>query len=665
MTETQIPSSLKHVMSPFRIGNIAVKNRVVRPAHGTMFSDGTITDQLIDYHVERANGGVGLTVLEGAWVHHSSAGWGATIHCWDDGIIPSFQKLMRAVEPSGMKVFQQLWHGGGTYSHWAVVPKGPSALPAKYSGVQTRALSEEEIQDLVRAFAAAARRCEQGGLHGVELAGAHGYLVMQFLSSWSNRRTDKYGGTLENRARFARELMAAMRAAVSDDFAVGIRLGDEVLDGGLQIDEIVETLQLLKSDGSIDFVNLSLGAYHNPEVMIPALHQPSGFEMKWNSGVRQQVGIATIVNGRFRSLDEANQVIADGDADLVGMTRAHIADPHVVRKTLESGPDSVRPCIGCNQLCVGNIFIGAPLQCTINAQVGRETQFPGGSVPKTAAPKKVMVVGGGPAGMEAARVAALAGHSVSLHEAMPDLGGQIRLTREVPRLAGLADVIVWQEAELYRLGVSINYGSYVEASDVLAEQPDVVILATGSFHRDDGWQLGAPAVRLNFSPPRAIDVTDLLEGRATVDPGKTVVVIDDTGHFEATGVAEFLLSKGAKVEMVTRFGDLAPQMSTPWRSRPALQRMNATGRFRLHTHAYVSEVATQGPVTVASFVDAPSVTVDADHVILVGFNIANDSLLEELESQGFKGEVKLAGDCNSPRYLHAAFHDAFNVASSL
>jgi len=654
------------VMSPLTIRGVTIKNRVVRTAHGTAFADGPISDQLIAYHLERARGGVGLSILEGSWVHLSSYNGARNIHTWDDAIIDSYRRLMDAIDPTGMRMIQQLWHGGGIYSDWRTVPYGPSALPGMLTGVPTRELSHAQIRELVEAFAAAAVRCEKGGLHGVELAGSHGYLVMQFLSPWSNRRTDEYGGSLENRTRFAREVLAAMRAAVSENFIVGIRMGPEALEGGLTTDDIVGALNLLKKEGLVDYINLSMGAYHNIESIIPALHAPAGIELDWVSGVRERTGLITFVSGRFRSLDEAQGVIAGGEADMVGMTRAHIADPHLVNKTIEHGPDAVRPCLGCNQLCVGNIFIGQTLQCAVNVQVGREGEFPTAAIPKAAQPKQVLVVGGGPAGMEAARVAALAGHRVTLHEAAPGLGGTVMQVKNIPHLSGLADIAYWLERQVYELGVSVHTSSYLEAGEIVEMNPDVVLVATGSQPREDGWQLGAPRLQLdNLKAPFVITVPDLLGEWVKVEAGKTVVVVDDTGHGEALGVAEYLLSKGVNVQFVCRFAEFAPQMNFSWRGRPALRRLNATGRFRLHTHSIVAAIDGKGNVDVKSLVAEAPRQIAADHMIFIGYNIAQDDLAVELKTVEFGGRIELIGDCASPRYLHAAIHDAYNIAINL
>ena len=659
-------SAYRRTISPLTMRGLTLKNRIVRTAHATAFADGPISDPLIAYHLERARGGVGLSILEGAWIHQSSRTWARNIHCWSDDIIPGYEKLMDAIGPTGMGMIQQIWHGGGIYADWRAVPVAPSALPGMLTGVPAREISRAQIRELVHAFANAAVRCEKGGLHGCEVAGSHGYMVMQFLSPWSNRRTDEYGGSLGNRARFLREILTEIRSRVSDGFIAGVRLGPEALEGGLTTDEIVDTLNLLSDEGLIDYVNLSMGGYHNPETIIPALHAPSGVELDWVGGVRGRTGLITIVSGRFRSLDEVEQVIAAGEADLVGMTRATIADPHLVSKTLERGPDAVRPCIGCNQLCVGNIFTGQMLQCTVNVQVGREGELAEAMTPATGSGKKVLVVGGGPAGLEAARVAALAGHRVELHEATPHLGGAVKLVKMIPHLSGLADIIHWLEAEVYRLGVDVHTSSYLDADEIIAINPDVVLLATGSQPREDGWQLVAPRLQLdNLRPPLLVGVSDLLEGRVRISADRTVVIEDDTGHAEAAGVAEYLLAQGATVHFICRFADFAPAMAQAWRARPALRRLNATGRFTLHSQSLISRLGDDGSIEVSSLVGLPPRLIAGDHLIFVGYNLPRDELLSALEQAGFEGRVELIGDSKSPRYLHAAIHDGFNAALAI
>ena len=251
-------SRLKRVLAPIRVGPVTVKNRILRAAHGTRLGDGGVTDRMIAYHLERAEGGVGLTVLEGAQVLPlGSAGNGLLV--WNDAVVPTYKRLMAAIAPTGMRVFQQLWHGGAVFADWRQPPLAPSALPSVAMGIPAREMTGAQINEVIGAFVRAAQRCEAGGLHGCEVAGSHGYLIMQFLSPWTNRREDEYGGSLENRSRFLRELLAAIRAAVSPNFAIGTRIGPELVRGGLTTDDLIEAVKLCRDDGVLDFVDLSVG----------------------------------------------------------------------------------------------------------------------------------------------------------------------------------------------------------------------------------------------------------------------------------------------------------------------------------------------------------------------------------------------------------------------
>jgi NADPH-dependent 2,4-dienoyl-CoA reductase/sulfur reductase-like enzyme len=255
---------------------------------------------------------------------------------------------------------------------------------------------------------------------------------------------------------------------------------------------------------------------------------------------------------------------------------------------------------------------------------------------------------------------------VALHEATPHLGGNLRLARDIPFLGGVADVLPWLESQVYSLGVSVHTSSYVDASDIIAAKPDVVLVATGAAPREDGWQLAMPSLCLdNLTVPFMVTVADLLEGRTKLAPGATVVIVDDTGHAEAPGVAEYLLAKGFRVEYITRFPDIGSQLFFAQRSRPTLRRLNSYGNFSLNTHSFIAEVSPENSVTIGSLAGLAEKTVQADHAIFVGFNTSQDDIIDELQTAGYEGRIEPLGDANSPRYLHAAIHDGFNIALSL
>ena len=363
--------ALTRVFEPIRIGPVEIPNRIVRLSHGTALSSPPTLiggEDLLAYHLARAKGGVGLTILESMAVHPSS---GALVMS-DDRTVERYQELVAAVRPYGMRLFQQLFHQGhqrpavGGDAPWAVStvcsPYGTVGIP----------MTKSQIDEIVGAFAAAAARCRDGGIDGVEVHSAHAYLPAQFLSPQLNTRTDEYGGDLENRMRFLREVLQAIRAEVGDSVALGVRLAASEIPGHLPEDMLCSVIERLEQEGLIDFLTTSLGDQYRRVTIVEGMEEAAGYELP---SARQLTAVATVpsvVTGRFRTLAEAEQVLADGAADLVSMVRALIADPDVVRKTREGRAEEVRPCIACNQGCYGGVSTGGRLGCTVNPAVGFE-----------------------------------------------------------------------------------------------------------------------------------------------------------------------------------------------------------------------------------------------------------------------------------------------------
>src|ERR1700722_12172241 len=348
-----------------------------------------------------------------------------------------------------MKLFQQLWAGMGPNSPWVKKQPSPSSASAVTTpgvgGLMPTPLSKQLIDEHVRGFAAAAVRCREGGLDGVEVHSAHGYLIASFLSPITNIRTDEYGGSPENRMRFVTEVLTAVRAAVGSDFPVGMRIsGDDGIEGGLTPPDVSAIVDKLTELGLLDFVDISNGTYFRSERIFSTAIAPRRYEMPYSSQISTKASVPTIVTGRFLTLAEAEEVIVAGQADIVSMVRAHIADPAIVRKTAEGRIAEIRPCISCNQGCLGN---QGGLGCTVNPGTGSEATIGDGNFAKTDTPQHVLIAGGGPAGLEAARVAAENGHRVSLFEAGDELGGQVRYTRGAKR-TDTARVIDYWESEL-------------------------------------------------------------------------------------------------------------------------------------------------------------------------------------------------------------------------
>ncbi|MFN3231445.1 MAG: FAD-dependent oxidoreductase [Alphaproteobacteria bacterium] len=639
--------ALDHVLSPITINRLEIKNRVTRTAHGTNMGDGALSDDLIAYHEARARGGVGLSMTEASSVHPTGP---MTLHAWDDAIIPRYELLMKAVVPHGMRMFSQINHMGMYQAAPWMRPWSASEIPLPQLGMVSRAMTKGEIDEAVDAFAQAARRAQEGGLHGVEIHAAHNFLIQQFICETTNHRDDDYGGSFENRMRFFLEVLHAVRGMVGPDFIVGARVGPHNFPGGLNVDEHIDIVNRVLKEGIIDYLNVSHGSSNNGHKIIGGMHEDTGYELPFSVPLTKLTDIPTIVTGRFRTLEDAERVIASGMADMVGMTRAHIADPDLVKKTVAGRADEVRPCIGCNQGCLGGLFEGQ-MGCTVNVAVGHELRLGDDRLEPAAAPRKVLVVGGGPAGMEAARVAALRGHRVTLVEASASLGGTLRVARLAPKHESIGDVADWLEAEMDRRGITVLLETRATPEMIREVEPDVVILATGASPRVDGRIAARPDLKVEgVDQDHVVSTQQLLTGRHN-QIGDTALVLDDAGVYEAIGAAEFLVDQGAHVTFVTTQPAFAPKV-LPNMATPALERLNRDGRFKLVTRAYVEKV-TEDEVVIGSLDGWPSQSVPAETVVLVTENTPNNDLAGHLAAAGVP--IHVVGDAGGPEYLPAAF----------
>jgi 2,4-dienoyl-CoA reductase-like NADH-dependent reductase (Old Yellow Enzyme family) len=636
--------------SPFSIGSLTLRNRVVRTAHGTGYASNGVTDRLIAFHVARARGGIAMTIAETAAVHPTSP---SALPAWTDDIIPGWARLADAVHEHGMKIFHQLWHAG---SQVLPVGGGPSwsssAIPEPTAGRMPIAMTKAMIDEIVEGFAATAVRARDSGLDGVEIHAGHTYLISQFLSPLTNVRTDEYGGDAENRARFAREVTAAVRAAVGPDFPVGIRLSaSDGVAGGVEPDEATRTAKLLEADGNLDFVDVSMGGYYAMNKIIGAMHEPHGYELPDVTRVTRAVDLPTIVTGRILTLAEVERVLADGDADLVSMVRATLADPELVTKSLAGREAEVTPCIGCNEGCVGGRNTGGTaagvVGCTVNPRAGFE-YLP--EPPAPAARRRILVAGAGPAGLQAAWVAASRGHDVEVHEAGDHAGGLVRASRAAPKRDEIGVICDHLERELGRLDVPIRFGSHVDAALVAEFAPDAVIVATGSVPSRDGIQRMRPGLRpAGLDLPHVVDAVDvLLHG---VGAARRAVVFDDMGQYPAVGVTEHLLEQGLHVTLATSCPSLAPELVKTMQRDPAALRLGAHETFSLVTRTSLVAVTAE-TVTLRGLDDEQEEVLPADLVVLVTSFERRADLADELAATGV--ETHLAGDAVAPLLMQHA-----------
>lgn len=563
-----------------------LENRLVLPPMTTLLAgaEGEIPERLIAFYVARARGGVGLITTETAEVHpytHGlSLGDRGFTAIYDDRFIPGFRRLTDRIHAAGAKVSVQLHHPGNAMIMLdpARPPVAPSAI-AYPGGAPPRALSVDEIGEIVEAFGAGARRAREAGFDAVDIHGGHGYLIAQFLSPFFNRRADRYGGDLRGRAAFATEVLRAVRRNVGDDFPVIFRMSaDERVPGGRTVDESVVLAPLLVAAGA-DCLSITTGMQFTLLYTVPAMGMPRGLNVAAAAAIKAAVDVPVMVAGRLNDPVLAESVVASGRADLIAIGRGLVADPDLPRK-LESGAwQTVRPCISCNQGCIGGLIAGFPFTCLVNPEAGRESE---GLLAPAARPKRVLVAGGGPAGLEAARVAAARGHAVTLAERSSTLGGQFLLAALPPRKEDILPFLRYAEAEVHALGVTVSRGQAVTVAQVAEMQPDAVIVATGS----EPLLPDIPGIAMGH----VVTAHDVLCG--AVPPGRRVVVIG--GGQVGCETAELLDRYAEQVTVVELRAELAPDVAQV--PRAALLHALAQTRVRTMTATRVVEITAEGVV---------------------------------------------------------------------
>jgi 2,4-dienoyl-CoA reductase-like NADH-dependent reductase (Old Yellow Enzyme family) len=644
-----------HALSPFRIGAVELRNRIVRTAQGTGLGAGQqVGDDMVEFLVARAKGGVALAFADIAQIHWSSPGM---LDLSNDRCLPGLQRLTTAVHGHGMKLFQQIWHGGPTQMTWdSSAPWAASHVPDPGLGMLPVPMTQLMIDELTGCFVAAARRAETGGIDGIELHAGHGYLFSSFLSPATNHRTDDYGGPFENRVRFLVDVLRAVRAEVT--IPVGIRVSPDGPADQTTGADLARLVRLLEAEGLVDFVDVSLGSHYGRDLLMGAAHLEPGYQLPTSAPILAATTLPTMVVGRFTTLAQAEEVVASGTADLVSMVRATLADPELVIKSADGREHEVRPCIGCLQSCAGGLNTRARAMCAVNPATGRELLLGDALIPPAEPQKHVVVVGGGPAGMEAARVCARAGHRVTLLEAAAGLGGQLRLSPR-PELGRLVE---FYAGELERAKVDVRLGTRADAAAVRALHPDAVLVAAGIEPRRDGFQTLHPAPLPGLGQARISTGWDVLAGHGP--DGHTVLLLDEIGHYESVDVAQKLVDAGHRVLHVSRYALVAANLEMRWEmaGAPLAARLSRGD----HTFFPRSVLSRLGPGTaeIAPH-EAPhrALTVDVDDVVLMSGGVPDRGLQTELA--GTAPVVRVIGDASSPRRLEVAFVEGRQSVHSL
>ena len=647
----------RYLFTPLRLGPITVRNRIVFSAHLTNYAeDGLPTDQHAAYYEARAAGGAGLIITEEHSTHPTDWPYEKLIHGFHREVIPGYKRITEAVHRHGTPIFAQINHNGGQassmYSRLPVWAPSPVADPL-FREVP-KAVNVREIAEIVAGYGLVARHCAEGGFDGVELQCSHSSIVRGFLSGATNTRKDRYGGSLEHRARILLEIVDTVREALGPTLALGVRLcGDELIEGGTTIDEAVAVAKMVEATGKVDYINTSIGVATATLFMIEAsMHIPPGYALFIPNAIRREVDIPVIGVGRFKDPIQAERALADGHCDLVGAVRAQIADPDFVRKAASGEHDNTRLCLSCNQECVGRMGLNRWLGCIENPRTGREAREP---VSVTEKPRKIMVVGAGPAGLQAAIASASRGHQVVVYERGDVAGGQVRWAASVANRAEFGDMIRNQLNELERLQVKIAYGHEVTIDHVHEQKPDSVVVATGAMPTRPYW---APP-----DEPRIVDVIDILSGTTKPGPGTRVVIVDELGFHQATSVAELLADRGCDVEILTPGMVVGQDLGITLDMEGFCTRAAAKG-IRLTPDSVVMgwnrETST---LNVLHHVSGHMKDSQADLVVLAVPGTPLTALYLELKRDGV--DVHRIGDALAPRRAHSAVIDGDRVGSLL
>lgn len=686
-------ANFESLFRPLAINKLTIRNRIVSTAHAEVYATdgGMTTDRYVRYYEEKAKGGCGLCICGGSSVVSidSPQSWWKSVNLATDKIIPHFQNLADAVHRHGGKIMIQITHMGRRSrwdgENWPNL-MSPSGIREPVHRATCKTIEEEEIWRIIGDFARAAKRAQDGGLDGVELSAVHQHMIDQFWSPRVNKRTDQWGGTFENRMRFGMEVLKAVREAVGPDFAVGIRMcGDEFHPDGLNHEDLKEIAAYYNKTGMVDFfgvVGSGCDTHNTLANVIPNMAYPPEPFLHLAAGIKTVVDVPVIHAQNIKDPNQAERILDAGYVDFVGMTRAHIADPHIIAKIKMNQIDQIRQCVGANY-CIDRQYQGLDVLCVQNAATSREYQGLPHIIEKTEGPvRTVLVIGGGPGGMEAARVAAERGHKVTLVERADALGGQITLAAQAPQRDQIAGITRWYALELARLGVDVRLGTSADAALIRDEQPEVCILATGGepfIDQESKWGAAEGLV---------VSSWDILSG--AVEPGKNVLVFDSICEFSGMSVADYLSAKGALVELVT--DDTKPGVGIGGTTFPTYYRSLYEKEVVMTSDLNLVQVYTEGDQKIAVLENEYTGQQEervVDQVVIENGTRPNESLYYELKPESVnKGQIDVEtlyanaaqpvlgepqngmilwrlGDAVSQRNIHAAIYDALRLCKDL
>ena len=650
MSDTPFP----HLFSPHAIRNLELKNRIVSTGHETHLNDhGMIGDAMVAYHEARARGGAGLIMTEVALVHPSAVFVADPIRVDNDDCIPGYARLADTLHGYDCGFIAQLFHPGreivASEDGTAPVSYSASATPNERFHVLPRPMPVEMVDEVIAYYGDAARRMKEAGVDGVEIVGSHGYLPSQFLNPHVNVRDDRYGGSLENRTRFIRNIANDIRNKAGTDFVIGLRLsGDEKSHDGLEADEIVEACDMIAADGDMDYFSVVAGSsatLAGSIHIVPPMFEESGYTAPFAEAIKARTNVSVIVTGRINQPQTAEEILAKGHADLCGMTRAMICDDMMPEKARTGRSDDIRACIGCNQACIGHFHAGYPISCIQHPVSGRELLY--GTLAPAPKPRDIIVVGGGPAGMKAAATAARRGHRVTLYEKETRLGGQALLAQLLPHRAEFGGIVTNLTREMELAGVDIHTGTSVNRALLEETAPDAVIVATGATPR---W----PAFE-GRDDMHVVDAWQVFNNEVNV--GGSVVVADWRADWVGIGIAEKLAEEGCRVRLAVN-GYMPGQTIQMYVRDASVGRLHRLG---VEMIPYVRLFGADEDTVYLQHIMSgePVMCEDTDTLVLCQGHTPATEIESAARELGI--EHHLAGDCVSPRTAEEAVFEGFKA----
>jgi 2,4-dienoyl-CoA reductase-like NADH-dependent reductase (Old Yellow Enzyme family)/thioredoxin reductase len=657
-----------NLFTPIDLRHKTLKHRIVFGAHTTNMSvDGTPGDRHFAYYRERARGGAAMIVIEPAPAHRTGQLIRANFLHDDDSVIPHFRRITDECHSHGTVMLHQIYHVGGHGDqdnswepYWS-----PSGSPSMHDPWGSHKVTEAEIEELIEGFVQAARRDRDAGFDGVDIFAGYNCLVDQFWSPLTNKRDDRWGGSLENRVRFAVEICSRIRKMAGDDFIIGMTVsGAEAYPGGLTVEDKQEIIAYLDERALVDYYSVGSGSYlNNSKMIVPSFHFGMMLTVDAAAAYKAVTKHALVTSeARVKAPYFAEKVISEGKSDLVSLVRSQIADPHLANKAAAGKSSDIRPCISCNQLCIGRRMRETWISCLVNPSVGRETEWNGDSEPAAETPREVLVVGGGPAGLEAARVAAARGHKVRLVEKTEELGGQFRLAGGQPERGEINYFLNWAIKQLEQLQVQVDLRTEMTAEDIKASGADAVILCTGSTPSREGFQRSLPHVDSlpGVDQDNVCTIHDVLDGSVT--PGSNVLLLDDiNGWWPASGTALHLAEQRHNVTVVTPSEKTAGQLEYSGTSGTTRERFQKLG-----IEPVLATAVTKWEGNTATLLDlytGEEDTREFDTLVLACTNHPVNTLQDELADSGM--EVHTIGDTVSARTAGMAVFEARKLALKL